>query len=331
MYPVLFHIGSFPIAPYGILTAAGLLAAIWFALPRARSVGVDDERMIDLLILSIIGGIIGAKLLYIANELDQLKRDWVGVVFSRAGLVYYGGLLAGMAVAIWCVRRKRLPLWPLADAIAPSIPLAHAFGRLGCFFSGCCYGRVCSPDNPIAISFPQRLGMPIPPALWDHIENTGLQVQYPHLHEWYPELPAGAWNLADTATRSFHVLPTQLIEMLLNLALAGGLLLLWRRRKFDGQVFLAYFLVYGVMRYGVELLRGDADRGVFFGGIISTSQLISVAILATALVMWFDVLELRTKLAAAMPGAPPEEKPDNSRSEKSRRKKKKRKTVSSKQ
>jgi phosphatidylglycerol:prolipoprotein diacylglycerol transferase len=292
MHPVLFKIGSFPIAPYGILVALGLLAGIWFALPRTRSVGVADERFIDMIVFSIIGGIIGAKLLYIITVFDEFRQDWSGHLFSRSGLVYYGGLIGGILVAVWCIRRYRLPAWKLGDAIAPSIPLAHAFGRIGCFFAGCCYGKICDQDSSLGVAFPRAADGLEPPALYDHIKGE-------HLPDELTKLPFDALE-------SYKVIPTQLIEAGLNVLLVVALVIVWRRkRKFDGQVFLIYFLAYGVMRFLLEYLRGDVERGMYFGGLLSTSQLISLSLITLAILFWLDATRLRVWLEALTTRPPP--------------------------
>ena len=93
MHPVLFHIGNIPISPYGILVAIGIMAAIFLATRLTRRQGMKDENIIDLAVFGIIGGIIGAKLLYVITTWDQFLADPFGTVFSRSGLVFYGGFL----------------------------------------------------------------------------------------------------------------------------------------------------------------------------------------------------------------------------------------------
>lgn len=279
MHPVLFRIGNFPVAPYGILVAIGMLCAIFSTLRRTRRLGLDDERLIDLATVAILSGLLGAKALYLIVSWEHVRVDPWGEIFSRTGLVFYGGIL-GAAPAMLCFFRKhQLPMWRLMDAIAPGVPLAHFFGRVGCFTAGCCYGKVCSADNPFAVRFPLHdfegasYAENMPPAMYDHYVH-GL-------------LPPGA-------DHSLPVLPVQLLEAAMLLALFLALAWFWQRRKFDGQIFLLYLAAYGAIRIVMETMRGDAERGVALG-FISTSTAISLGMIGCA--VWFWIKCKNTPLA----------------------------------
>jgi len=135
-------------------------------------------------------------------------------MIHHGGLVFYGGLLGASLAGIIYIRVRQLPLWKVADILAPSIALGYVFGRIGCLLNGCCYGRIC--DQPWAIRFPSEHG-----------------------------------------THGQPVHPTQIYDSLLNLGLYLALAWLYRRKKFDGQVFAAYLMCYAVTRSFVEMFRGD--------------------------------------------------------------------------
>lgn len=159
MDPVAFSIGGFAIHWYGILAAAGFGAGLWNASRRATtSSSLPREAIADLGPWLIVGGLVGARLWYVISYWDEAfagRPLWEIFNVRGGGLVFYGGLGGAAIAAGLFARIRRLPLWELADVLAPSIALGHAFGRLGCFTNGCCYGAptrlpwgVSLPDAP---------------------------------------------------------------------------------------------------------------------------------------------------------------------------------------
>ena len=237
---------------YGFLFATGVVVAwIWFTR-RARTLGLADDRLFNLTFYTVLAGILGAKALLIALDW-RLYLEHPGEILGtlRSAGVLMGGVAAGALMFVAYCRRHALPLWSLADAIAAPLVLAQAVGRLGCYSAGCCWGLRLDAGNPLAIVFtnPQA-----------H-EQTGVPLGVP-------------------------LFPTQLVEMGYDLALAALLAWLWRRKpRPAGTVFWLYVLLYSAGRALIEVWRGDVHRGVFFGGAVSTSQLISFAGILLALFM----------------------------------------------
>jgi phosphatidylglycerol:prolipoprotein diacylglycerol transferase len=259
MHPIAFQFGSFAIHWYGVMVALGFLAGLWTAGRRGLREGIATERIVDIGPWIIIGTIIGARALYVISYWrDQFAGRSFLEIFAvyHGGLVYYGGLIGATLAGILYVRLKKLPLWKLADVLAPSIALGHAFGRIGCLLNGCCYGRVC--HLPWAIHFPQG-------------------------HETYPN----------------GVHPTEIYESALNLALYAALVWLYRRKKFDGQVFAAYLMSYAVLRSFVELFRGDYPPEQYLLGWITPAHLVSIVILAAGLIL-FLILRRQTSQPPAL-------------------------------
>ncbi len=258
MHSVAFEIGGVAIYWYGILTAAGFFVAFWTASRRASREGLSSAAIADLAPWLIGGAIVGARLLYV---ISYWREEFAGKPISeifmlrRSGLVFYGGLIGASLATIFYARFKRLPLWKIADVIAPSIALGHAFGRIGCLMTGCCYGR---------------------PTQWP----------------WAIHFPADHW------TRGVGVHPTQIYESALNFGLFLGLTALYRRKRFDGQIFAAYLIAYAVLRVVVELFRGDYPIR-YLGGIATPAQLVSAAILAAGMALLVILPRLgRSKQAA---------------------------------
>ncbi|MDA1272631.1 MAG: prolipoprotein diacylglyceryl transferase [Verrucomicrobia bacterium] len=155
MHSIAFEIGGFAIYWYGILAALAFVAGFWTAGRRAGLYGISGQAVVDLAPWLIGGAIIGARIWYVVyfwNEEFSGKPFWEVFMLRRSGLVFYGGLAGASLATILYVRLKALPLWKMADCLAPSIALGHGFGRIGCLMTGCCYG--CPTDLPWAVRFP---------------------------------------------------------------------------------------------------------------------------------------------------------------------------------
>src|SRR5215471_13855811 len=248
MHPILFDFGRVTIYSYGVLLAAAYLLGLLLAVRRAGPRGLDTQRVLDLGIWIIISALVGAKALLLLVEYrfytGSLRDVW-GLV--RSGGVFYGGLIAGVGVALWYIRRHHMPLWTTTDVFAPGIALGHAVGRLGCLLAGCCFGRPTSV--PWAITFRDPAAM----------ANVGTPLGVP-LH------------------------PTQLYEAGTEALILVVLLALEQRgRAFPGRSFWTCMLLYGASRFVIEFYRGD-NRGMVLGAV-STSQFLSIIIVPLAIVM----------------------------------------------
>ena len=248
MHPILFNAGPVTIYSYGVLLAAAYLVGLQFALVRARHRGLDPQRVMDLGIWIIISALVGAKLLLLAVDFRQFTgnpRDLLNL--ARSAGVFYGGLIAAVAVAIFYLRRHRMPLWTTTDVFAPGIALGHIVGRFGCLLAGCCFGKPTSVPWAITFTDPAALA------------NVGTPLAVP-LH------------------------PTQLYEAGAEALILAFLLAFERRgNPFPGRTFWTYMLLYGVSRFIIEFYRND-NRGMVFDAL-STSQFVSVLLVPTAIVM----------------------------------------------
>jgi phosphatidylglycerol:prolipoprotein diacylglycerol transferase len=155
MHPDAFNIGNFTVHWYGLAVAIGFAVGLWLAARRGLREGLQPQWIADLGLPLILGTVVGARALYVVT---YWKSQFAAVPFWRVfavwegGLVFYGGLVGATAAGIGYIVVRRLPLWKLCDALAPSIALGFAFGRLGCLMNGCCYGQAC--DLPWAVHFP---------------------------------------------------------------------------------------------------------------------------------------------------------------------------------
>jgi phosphatidylglycerol:prolipoprotein diacylglycerol transferase len=235
--------GPFTLHTYGVLLAVAFLAGLWVASRQAKRAGLDANRITDMAVWVLIAGLLGAKALLVAVDWSYYGRNPRDVlsVFQSGG-VFYGGLVAGILVAWWYARRYKLPGWQTADVLAPGVMLGQAIGRLGCFSAGCCWGK--PTPLPWAVTFTDVYAA----------RQVGTPMDTP-LH------------------------PSQLYESFA--AFLIFLVLLWvaPRKRFHGQVALVYVALYSAVRFGLEFLRGDPDRGSWLRGTVSTSQIIAVVLL----------------------------------------------------
>lgn len=243
MYPVLFKIpffGGITVYSYGVMVALGFVAAILWVTCESRRLGQNPAKAMDLIFSVIVAGIVGSRILHVAiAERQRFSSDPL-MIFRiwEGGLVFYGGLIAALVVAIWFIRRNRMPLFLTMDIFAPAIALGHAIGRVGCFLAGCCYGRAVDHDAWYSVIF-----------------------------------PAGMKSFAPTGVPLY---PTQLMEVAGELAIFAILVVLRRFKRFDGQIITTYLMLYAVLRSVNETFRGDSERGFLVPGWLSTSQFISM-------------------------------------------------------
>ena len=278
MYPELFRIGEFPITSYGLWLALGMLFALFAASRLAGRDGLPRERIYDLGLWALVGGLLGSKVLmyFVEPDVHLLSLD-----FLRSGGVYYGGLIGGFLAVVVFTAIYKLPFWKVADAFAPAVALGQAFGRQGCFAAGCCWGK--PTDLFWGVHFTPQ----------GH-EYTGVPIYGP--------------------SGDLYLYPTQLIESFTMLAVFVFLAWLHRRKKFDGQILIAYGIIYSIFRFSIEFIRDD-PRGDLFGLTsmtgLSTSQLVSLLVAVVSIV--FMIWRLRSARQAVPPasagGVAPDEGP----------------------
>ena len=218
MHPVLFQLGPVAFYTYGLFVALGMTAAYAVSMRRAKSAGIPKQVVTDALLLFFISGVAGARAFFVWQHFDDYKENiWQIFSVHEGGLVWYGGFLTAGALGVLYGRTRHWPILKLADFFAPQLALGHAIGRIGCFFNGCCFGRV-------------TLG------------------------------PLGAYFSGGPQPRH----PVQLYESALLFLLSLYLFWFSKKKRFrEGNVFLMYVILYSVLRFFLEFLRGD-QTAVFF-------------------------------------------------------------------
>ena len=167
MHPILFRYGNLALYTYGLMLAIAFLTGITLAKKEAVRNGMDPDQIMDLSFYILVAALLGARIFYILTDIRRFVDDPVEIIrIWNGGLVFYGGFIGAVIVAMLFLKKNRMPVWKTADIMAPGLVMGQAIGRIGCLFAGCCYGKVC--DLPWAITFhhPESLapvGIPLHP------------------------------------------------------------------------------------------------------------------------------------------------------------------------
>jgi len=246
MWPTLVKVGNFEITTFGLMMFLAFIVSGWVLARQFRRYGLDDELASSMVVAAAIGGIIGAKIYYAI-----LFRDW-HLLFDRAGLVWYGGLIGGFLACSWMIWRRGVDYLTAADATAPALAIGYAIGRIGCFLVGDDYGR---PTNAwFGVAFPKGA----PPTTAEELRKFGAAVD--------PSIPS--WQV-------LKVHPTQLYESAAAFAMFAILMWMNRRAHPKGRVWGTFLILLGIERFLVEIVRAKDDR---FLGPFTIAQLISFII-----------------------------------------------------
>lgn len=272
MKPVLVWIYDWPLRGYGAFVGACLVVGMTLVMRYGRRGGLPAQGLLDAAFASVIGGIVGSRLMYIAVHFRTFESPLDALKVWEGGMMYFGGLLLGMFVGIAVALRRGITLWAAVDTVAPSLGAGQAIGRVACLIAGCCYGM--EMHGPWSIAFPPSDHSSVPPGLW-----------------------------------GVPLLPTQVLQIAEGLFLWGLGVWLYKRRKWDGQPFIVVMGVAGLTRFLIEGLRDDDARGFFleaqFGHTFSSSRVLGLAMIAGALAAYalrtFQYSAPRADLPPAMP------------------------------
>ena len=255
VYPLNLHIGPLNITGYGVMMMVGFLMGGWLMDRDLRRRGWNHDYAADMTVAAVIGGILGAKLWYVVEVHD------LGALFSRGGLVWYGGFIGGVISVLLNSWRLKVPLRWTLDITAPALPAAYALGRIGCFLVGDDYGRPTT--LPWGVKFPQGL----PPTTAEALSR-----------EFGVTLAPGT---PPDAVLAVH--PTQLYEAALMI---GVFMVLWRLRGHKhgtGWLFSVYLMLAGAERFLIEFVRAKEDH---IGGGLTVAQLVAIGLMVSGAVLF---------------------------------------------
>ena len=240
MHPILFTLFGFPVRAYGVMAALGFLAGVgtWLWIGR-RDREFPPETATDLGVWLMLSGILGSRIAYVVANWNHYRTAPEEIVrIDQGGLIFYGGLILASLARIVFARRRRIPLWEMADYAIPGLAVGHALGRIGCFLNGCCYGRAATAHPAWGVVYPA-------------CSEPG---------QMFPGVP---------------LYPVQLLEAAGLLAIWAALLWAYPRKKRAGGVFALYLLLYPPLRFVLEYLRGDPRQG---GWHLDAAQWISLVL-----------------------------------------------------
>jgi phosphatidylglycerol:prolipoprotein diacylglycerol transferase len=245
-----FLVGLFPeeitIYAYGAMILLGVIAAYSYLKKYGKEdFGMSEDSAQNLVIGLIVMSVVGGKFFMIFEDPKFYAKN-LSALFSNSGFVFYGSLIFSLGFVFWFIQKNQLPTWKFLDLIAYVALIVHAFGRVGCFFAGCCHG----------------------------IESHGLfAVTFTD--------PASQANPLNTPLH-----PTQLYSAFMLVTIFTFLTFWKKRKKFDGQIFLLYIMLYSFGRSIIEEFRGDEARGFIFDGWYSNSQFISTLLIISAIIAY---------------------------------------------
>lgn len=242
MFPEIAQWGFLHFRSYGLVLAMAFLVGTWLGLREARRLGLDEDKLVNVILIVLVASVLGARALYVMEHVQEFRREWGSVVaLWQGGLTLYGGIVAGTAAGLMAARRFGMPMWSVADALTPSLALGAGIGRIGCHLNGCCYGL------PTGLPW----GVVFPP-------------------DSYPGLEFG--NAA--------VHPSQLYLAAAGFALFAITWLLRRRLRAPGTLFWLFIILFALVRIPIDLTRAYEPEATLLriGSLgITESQLTSLA------------------------------------------------------
>jgi phosphatidylglycerol:prolipoprotein diacylglycerol transferase len=216
MFPTLIKLGPVGLHSYGLMLALAFILGIGMVQRGAARLGISKEQVTDLGLLILAAAVTGSRLFYVATHWpDYSSNPLSALAVWDGGLTFYGGVLAALPASFLFVKAKKLPFWKLADLAAPAFALGLGIGRIGCFLSGCCFGK--PSDLPWAVMFPPH--------------SFAGQVFHCPVH------------------------PTQIYESLFGFACFGLLFFLSKKRHFAGFLMCLFIGLYGAWRLVVDFWR----------------------------------------------------------------------------
>lgn len=263
MSPIIFKLGPIFIYSYGLMIGIGVVMVMWLSERSAKKEGLNHLKILDLMLVVFLASIVGGRLLRVFLDWNNYSSDLLKIFkIWEGGFDFYGGLILAIPVGIWYLQRNKLPVLNTIDLVITYVPLATAFGRIGCFLEGCCHGTLTTV--PWAVRFPKWF------SAQDGIIGTPAFVQHVNMH-----------LIESSSTLSLPVHPTQLYSSLYLFIIFFILVILRKHKHFNGEILSAYFIAYSIARFFIEFLRGDAQI-IFWG--ISLYQLCSIVFFITGII-----------------------------------------------
>jgi phosphatidylglycerol:prolipoprotein diacylglycerol transferase len=234
MIPELLHLGPVHLRSYGAMMAIAFLVGTWLGMREARRLALDEDKLVNVILITLIASIFGARALYVIEHLGEFRREWGSVLaLWQGGLTLYGGIVAGTFAGLASAKRMGMPRWVVADALTPSLALGTMFGRIGCFLNGCCYG-------------------------------------HPTTLPWGVKFPPGSFAALEFGDTPVH--PSQLYNAAAGLGMFAVLWALRGRFRTPGVMFWTFIVVFSIVRVAIDLTRAYEPDAVLLRGAIELTE-----------------------------------------------------------
>ena len=256
MHPILVQVGWFTIYSYGFMLALSFLAGIYVASYRAEKIGISSHHILDLSVYIILSAVVGSRMLYVVFHLEEYRNFLDMFALWQGGATLYGGLVLAILFSYIFAFKRRLSFLSLTDAFAPSVALGIMLTRIGCFLSGCCYGKATS--LPWGVQFPAGCAADI------YARDAAMALSLP----------------------SIGLHPTQLYASLYGLIIFVLLMVVGPRLKKQGGTFGLFLVLYGVSRFSLDFFRiYETNMRVLFS--LTLNQVLSAGLLLIGLFLLF--------------------------------------------
>ncbi len=246
MHPILFEFLGQKVYGYGLMIGIGIAAALYYEATTAKREIGLSYDQSNNLLIYMVIAAIVGGKIFLLLEEPRRYLSDPLLLVSGAGFVFYGSLLFCYMALYWFIKKNRIPARTFLDIMAITTLILHVFGRIGCFLAGCCYGKPTGSNFGVMFSDPLSSAQPL---------NC-------YLH------------------------PVQLYEAAaMSLALLV-LVMVKRYKRFEGQVFALYLILYPLIRFNIEYFRGDVERGFLFNGMLSNAQAVSIPLLLVGIFLY---------------------------------------------
>ena len=263
MHPEVLHFGPLHLRSYGLMMAIAFIVGTFLSLREARRLSLDEDKVVNVILVTLIASVLGARMLYVLEHLSEFRREWTSVLaLWQGGLTLYGGIAAGTFAGLIASRRMGLPVWITADALTPALALGTMFGRVGCYLNGCCYGR-------------------------------------PTTLPWGVVFPHDSFAYLEFGEQPVH--PSQLYNALAGLVLFLVFQFLRKRFRVPGVLFWSFIVLFALVRIPLDMTRTyEADAVIMRVGVLdfTESQLMSIGMILFGTLM---IMRLRRAAPALSP------------------------------
>lgn len=266
MFPTLIEIFGIPISTYGVLVAIGMIVAYFLFLNLSKREGINPDSAEFVFIVTVLSGLVSSRVAFVIEHPEFVNSFLDIFALWKGGVSFYGGFIGAVIGFLIALRIKGMPLWRTADAASPSLVLGHAIGRLGCFSAGCCYGRPVPGAENLSVGI--------------HITD-----EFPYFYLVFPQ--------GSTAPPGIALYPTQLLEAGGNLLIFFLLIVLHRKKSFDGEVFSLYAILYGSLRFALEFYRGVTPPIESIG--LTWNQVVSIGLASTGFILFMLLMRLKAR------------------------------------